>query len=119
MDFVTIYIREAHASDEWKLGNIVSIPQHKTIEDRLEAARAFVKDYGWSGMVVVDTMSNELDDTFAIWPERYVVVDKTGCISHISEPHSFRGYNHQTLESHIKYVLQPVETPSVMEMLRP
>ena len=58
MDFVTVYIREAHASDEWPLGTAICIAQHKTIEDRLQAARDFVRQFEWTVPCAVDTMDN-------------------------------------------------------------
>lgn len=43
VDFLAIYIVEAHAKDEWPLGHKRScIPQHKTLQDRIEAG---MKEY--------------------------------------------------------------------------
>ena len=38
-DFNLIYIEEAHASDGWKFNNNYDVKHHRTIEDRITAAR--------------------------------------------------------------------------------
>jgi hypothetical protein len=92
-DFVTIYIREAHALDEWRQGDAVQIRQHRTLEERIGVARQFVKDYQWTLPTVVDSMENTANTTFAIWPERYVLVDAKGVISYIQQRQDdFMGY---------------------------
>jgi len=73
-----IYISEAHASDEWKLGNIVDIPQHKTLEDRIKAAKNFVQTYEWNIPTVVDSFyeneaSVSFEQIYSAWPERFYV----------------------------------------------
>ena len=73
--FVTVYIREAHASDEWPLGAVCSRPQHTSIDQRIAAAKEFVSEYKYAlSPVVVDTMENKFNDVFSVWPERYFVV---------------------------------------------
>lgn len=113
-----VYVKEAHASDEWKLGNIVSIPQHKTILDRISAARKLVDDYNFEidgGPVVCDSMENELNALYAIWPERYIVVDKDSKITHISQPDSEFGYDHRSLKWFVSAVCAESVKPNVME----
>ncbi|CAB5348598.1 unnamed protein product [Rhizophagus irregularis] len=43
VDFYMIQIRKAHASDVWPIGNIVEVKEHRTLEERLTAARKMVK----------------------------------------------------------------------------
>jgi len=67
---------EAHASDEWPLGTNTVISQHKSIEERINAAKSFQKKYTWPFPMVVDTLSNEFHNSFSAWPERaFVVID--------------------------------------------
>jgi hypothetical protein len=40
--FLTVYIAEAHAQDEWPMGDHVLINQPKLLVDRREIARQFV-----------------------------------------------------------------------------
>jgi len=76
--FLTIYIAEAHAADQWPLGNHVVIKQHKTLEERLEAAynyRAKLQKKGLNiGEIVVDGIDNVFMETWACHPERYFII---------------------------------------------
>lgn len=74
VDFVFVYILEAHADDEWKLGNQVRINQHKSIKDRVQAARKFQDENGIKIPMLVDTMDNAFNKEFAAWPTRFYVV---------------------------------------------
>lgn len=88
-DFVMVYIREAHASDVWPLGHHVDIPNHKTIEDRKKAAEKLNKD---NIEILLDTMDNTFDNTFAAWPERYYII-YDGVIQYIASPTSEFGFD--------------------------
>ena len=70
IDFTIVYIMEAHAE-------IVRINQHKTNEDRLNAARTFAKtfSFGEQDRILVDDMDNSFNEQFAAWPFRYYVLD--------------------------------------------
>lgn len=90
---LTVYIEEAHASDEWFLpdaravsgpdtgtesstGGGPSIAVHRSLEDRLAAARRLVADTGLKGQVAVDGMGNQVADRYFAWPERlYIILD--------------------------------------------
>ena len=83
--FVTIYISEAHASDGWYFpfvphsmkGQPGCIKNHVTIEDRINAAKAFSQavDFPQAAEIVVDAMNDQLCDAYEAWPERlYIVV---------------------------------------------
>ena len=41
MAFLAVYIAEAHASDQWPLGDRVAIAQHATLAERAAASRRF------------------------------------------------------------------------------
>ena len=42
VDFLFVYVMEAHAADEWPLGLLrSSIPQHRSMDERCSAARKF------------------------------------------------------------------------------
>jgi len=76
--FLTIYIAEAHAVDQWPMGNHVVIKQHKTLVKRLDAAydyRAMLQKKGLSiGAIAVDGIDNLFMETFACHPERYFIL---------------------------------------------
>ena len=72
-----VYILEAHASDEWPIGDVTSIPQHRTIAARAEAARECLRRYpalhDWT--FVLDDMTDSFARTFAAWPIRFFVAN--------------------------------------------
>mmetsp|Transcript_18550 Transcript_18550/g.35006 ORF Transcript_18550/g.35006 Transcript_18550/m.35006 type:complete len:139 (-) Transcript_18550:173-589(-) len=72
-----VYLSEAHASDQWPLGNHVCIDQHKNIADRVKAARAFGKAMAVELPILVDSLANTFTRTLAAHPMRWYVVDGT------------------------------------------
>jgi len=73
-DFLTVYILEAHAVDEWPLGNAVQIKQHQTLDERIFAAKSFIQNYDFKVPLVVDSIENSFNSIFAAWPERFYIV---------------------------------------------
>lgn len=86
MDFVTVYIKEAHPSDGWqKPANEtegVCYTQPKTIEDRRAIAKDFVERFHWAVPLVVDPMDNPAEVAYSGWPERLYVVGADGRIAY-------------------------------------
>jgi len=74
IDFVCIYIAEAHAKEIWPLGNHVDLSSHTTFAERVEASHILTKKYGLNIKMMYDTMSDAFDKTFAVWPERYYLI---------------------------------------------
>ncbi|RIA87984.1 ubiquitin family-domain-containing protein [Glomus cerebriforme] len=74
IDFYMIQIREAHASDVWPIGNIVSVKEHRTLSDRLAAAREMVKETQLEIPVLADTMDDTFLKLYAPWPFRFFVI---------------------------------------------
>ncbi|WAR12829.1 LOW QUALITY PROTEIN: IOD1-like protein [Mya arenaria] len=83
IDFVTIYIKEAHPLNGWNLiGNKHYIRQHETIQDRIKAAK-LLSDSGCPLYVdtircplYVDTMDNDAQIAFSSFPESLFVLEK-------------------------------------------
>jgi len=96
---LVIYISEAHACDEWPLGSWTCIKQHKTISDRLAAAKEFAKKYDFTLPMYADDISNDFDKNYSAWPERYVVVDTGGKLIAISNATSDFGYDRAALHN--------------------
>jgi len=98
-NFLVIYISEAHPMDYWPLGKHVQIAQHKTVEDRIEAAKFYTKNFGLELPIVIDTMDNDFDKVYASWPERFYII-KSGQIEHIGTPsEEDNGFDKSELES--------------------
>jgi type I thyroxine 5'-deiodinase len=84
---VVIYISEAHAADEWSLSLKYQINQHKSIEDRIAAAKFLIKEKNYKYRIFVDSFdgdsNNSFEKTYSGWPERGFIFHK-GKIVHIS-----------------------------------
>ena len=74
IDFYMIQIREAHASDVWPIGNVVSVKEHRTLDERLAAAREMVKATQLEIPVFADTMDDVFLKLYKPWPFRFFVI---------------------------------------------
>ncbi|CAG8613414.1 15172_t:CDS:2, partial [Dentiscutata erythropus] len=74
LDFYMIQIKEAHASDVWPIGNIVNVKEHRTLSDRLAAARQMIKNTQLEIPVLTDTMDDNFLKLYSPWPFRFFVV---------------------------------------------
>jgi len=76
VNFLVVYIAEAHAVDEWPVGDPLKIMQPKSTMERAGIASKFKKDYQFLLPMLVDTVDNEYEQTYSAWPIRfYIVVD--------------------------------------------
>ena len=71
-DFLTIYIEEAHPVDGWNHRNS-TLWSHKTLEDRLAAARQLFQDNS-DMSIVVDSMSNSANFAYGGLYERLYII---------------------------------------------
>lgn len=85
-DFLTIYVREAHPTDEWQMkSNIkddVCYAQPRSLSDRLAIANDFTKRFNYPVPFGVDDMDNTANDAYAAWPERLYIIDESGKIAY-------------------------------------
>ena len=89
INFVTIYICEAHASDEWPIRNKkeLCIKQAKTNKERLNIARNFQKNFNFEIPLYVDDINNNFMNEYSVWPVRAYIIDgKSNKISWIMNP---------------------------------
>jgi hypothetical protein len=86
VDFLTVYVREAHATDEWQMkSNVkddVCYAQPKTLEQRVAIAKDFTGRFKFPLPFGIDDMSNAADNAYAAWPERLYVIDETGHVAY-------------------------------------
>jgi len=76
VNFLTIYIAEAHTQDVWPLGQHVCVNKHKVLDDRIETCKRFMASVAWQLPTVVDAMSDGFMKTYLSHPERfYAMVD--------------------------------------------
>ena len=85
MDFLHVYIREAHAVDQWPLGDRVSFLQHPTQEYRIECAKKCWADLDWQMPSVTDHIDNDFNNAYAGWPERFYIIHE-GRMCYIAQP---------------------------------
>jgi len=76
VNFVSIYIQEAHADDEWPIRTEkkLKIQQHQNIEDRQAAGRLLTEEYGWNIPLLHDSMNNPFQCNYYGWPMRLVLI---------------------------------------------
>jgi len=88
VDFLTIYIREAHPTDEWQMKanekdkDDVCYAQPKTLDQRIVIANDFTQRFKFPLPFGVDEMNNAANDAYAAWPERLHIIDESGRISY-------------------------------------
>ena len=86
VDFLTVYVREAHPTDEWQMkSNVkddVCYAQPKNLEQRVAIANDFVKRFQFPLPFGIDDMNNRANAAYAAWPERLYILDETGRIAY-------------------------------------
>ena len=92
VDFVTLYIKEAHPEDEWQMESNetegVCYPQPRTTEQRLAIARDFLARHKYEIPLLVDPIENQANAIYAGWPERLYVIEN-GAIVYKGGPGPF------------------------------
>jgi hypothetical protein len=99
-DFLTVYVREAHPTDEWQMkSNVkedVCYAQPKTLEQRMAIANDFTKRFKYPLPFGVDDMSNAADLAYSAWPERIYIIDESG---HIAYRGGMGPFNYKPVEA--------------------
>ena len=107
VEFLMIYVREAHPVDKWWLGETkfmrfvmeLSNPypsyelwEPETIEERREAALACQAKLLEDMPVFVDNMDNKVDQEYVAWPTRIYFLDEEGRVHYDSGlgPYGFK-----------------------------
>lgn len=80
-----IYIQEAHPTDGWQVPQNVNekvlFAQPTTIEEREEAAAACMLHMAFDMPMMLDNMTNQVDEAYCALPERLYVLDADGRIA--------------------------------------
>jgi len=101
MDFLCVYIAEAHAQDKWPLGRHVELTTHKNFNERVKASDILVDKYNFKVKIMYDTMEDEFDKEYAVWPERYYIV-KDGKMVQIFSPTTDFGFDREAMRREIE-----------------
>lgn len=95
MNFLFIYILEAHAQDEWPISSArwsptqlpVQYNQTRTIAERMAVAKDFARDFNVQMPIVLDNPETNLfERLYAPWPVRIYVVDKDRRVTYKAQP---------------------------------
>jgi len=88
VDFLTIYVREAHPTDEWQMKSNekgkddVCYAQPKTLAQRVAIANDFTQRFKYPVPFGIDPMNNAANDAYAAWPERLYILDEQGHVAY-------------------------------------
>lgn len=85
VEFLMVYIKEAHPSDGWvSQGNVrqgINIKNHTSYQDREEVAKTACALLKIDFPAVVDSMDDKVNQAYAAGPDRIYVVDKDGKVA--------------------------------------
>lgn len=109
VQFMMVYLLEAHASDEWPLGSEPLVPASRSLDQRACNARRFRDEAGVRVPMYLDSMSDSFHKNFAAWPERFFVVSADGTVCFVAQPVP-GGYDHDAIFGHIEMVLHGLIT---------
>ena len=77
VQFLVIYIREAHPTDGWYMGNH-DIRDPQTIEERQALAGTCETRLKYGIPTIVDEMDDGVMKAYAAWPDRLYLIDTDG-----------------------------------------
>jgi type I thyroxine 5'-deiodinase len=110
VEFLLIYIREAHATDGWQSqANVrdgVLLESAKTIEQKEDHATTCVRKLDIRFPALVDNFDNKVELAYSGWPDRLYLIGKDGRVLYKSAPGP-RGFKPVELEKAIQDMLGP------------
>lgn len=82
VQFLVIYIREAHPTDGWDIGSEVRTHDPRTMEERRAVAGECESALQHGIHTYVDEMDDPVMTAYAAWPERLYLVDMDGRVAY-------------------------------------
>lgn len=86
INFLTVYILEAHATDTWPIGSDIQYKQTHSLEERMVPCNAFITKEEYDFPVRIDAPPDAFNTLFAAWPLRFYVLDSDATMLYIGEP---------------------------------
>lgn len=84
--FLLVYVREAHAADEWVMPDNkergLDFEQPTSHSARIAAAKECVADFRLEMPTVVDGLDDRVKNLYGGWPDRLYVIDAEGRIAY-------------------------------------
>ncbi len=105
MQFLVVYIREAHPTDGWDMGSKYRITDPQTIEERREAAGMCEVGMQYGIRTYVDEMDDAVMTAYAAWPERLYLVGRDGHVAYAGGRGPF-GFKPTELKQAISSILE-------------
>lgn len=109
INFISIYIQEAHADNEWPIRTKkeLRIDQHKNINDKIKAAKFMQKYTDWKIPLYVDSMSDDnFENRFLTWPFRIFAIDSKKQLVWMMKPEPNHGlFDFKQIEQQIKFAI--------------
>jgi hypothetical protein len=88
VQFLAVYVREAHPTDGWRMASNdkagISIKQPKEKDERDGVARKCCKSLGITMPMVVDEMNDHVGHLYSGMPDRLYVIDRKGRVAYKS-----------------------------------
>jgi alkylhydroperoxidase family enzyme len=88
VQFLAVYVREAHPIDGWRMASNdkagISIKQPKQKDEREGVARKCCKSLGMTMPMVVDEMDDRVGHLYSGMPDRLYVIDRKGRVAYKS-----------------------------------
>ena len=107
MEFLLIYIQEAHPADGWSVQvnpKLRYVKQPETREQRFQAANSCVTDLQIAMPCLIDSMDNATMEIYNALPDRFYLVGKDGRIA-FKGRHGPFGFKPAELEAAIEIEL--------------
>lgn len=86
MKFYVIYIKEIHPADGWQVKenerDAVLVPQHRSMEERIEVGRSCMLKLALRMPAVVDEMGDAVAQAYAAMPERLYLIGRDGRVAY-------------------------------------
>lgn len=116
VEFIAVYIREAHASDGWslpsndKLG--ISVAHHKDLAERRETAKSCCASLKMTIPMVVDEIDDRVGIAYSGMPDRLYIVDSQGRVAYKGGRGPF-GYRPSEMEQVLIMLLLDEAAPRI------
>ena len=103
VDFLTIYVSEAHPTDGWFVGTTHLVTQHQNETGRIAAAKMLVETVDLKCDVVIDVMTNKTAKSYGARIDRLYII-QNGRVAYQGGPGPHQ-YNLEEMEAALKSLL--------------
>jgi Iodothyronine deiodinase len=105
VEFLVVYITEAHPSDVWQMqSNIkdkVVFASPRNEDERASVAGTCVRKLGIEVPALLDEFGNSTEGAYTAWPDRLYLIDRNGRVAYKSKPGPF-GFKSEELKAAIQ-----------------